>query len=251
MMNQKTYDFILTNCDTDSISFCKQDGSVFSKEETDNLLNEINSLISEKIQFEDDGNFPRVIISKAKNYVLLDSKGKLKIKGSSLTDSKKEPALTEMLKELINSLIYKENKEVEIYHKYIKEALNIRDINRWAVKKSITKKLLEGTRKNETKVLDAIDSSFREGDKVWLYNAIDGEIQDSSKGELKFYKDGRPKMIPNEILVQVKNWNGNENKLHYVGRVYATLCILENVLDMTRFIDYSLNKNKGLLYENL
>lgn len=241
------YDFILTNCDTDSISFCKKDQSEYTEEEVKKLLAEINSLIPDQIQFEDDGVFEKFIVSKAKNYVLLPKgEKKFKIKGSSFIDSKKEPALLEMIQELLSSLIFSKGDEVAIYHRYCKEALNITDISRWAVKKSVTKKLLNGTRKNETKVLAALDGDAREGDKVWVYNAIDGEVQVESKGQPVFYKDGRPKMKPNQVLRNIKQFDGNYDVDHYLGRVYATIEILKNVLDMTKFIDYSKPKNVPL-----
>jgi hypothetical protein len=82
---------------------------------------------------------------------------KLSYKGSAFKSATKEKALSDLLKEVIEALIFETDTPVNIYHKYIKEALNITDIKRWAVKKSITKKILEGTRKNETKVLDALD----------------------------------------------------------------------------------------------
>jgi DNA polymerase elongation subunit (family B) len=239
-------DFKLVNLDTDSLSFCKADDSEFSEEEKEQLERELNQIMY--CNWEDDGEYSRVIVLKAKNYVLL-AKGekKLKIKGSSLTDSKKEPALLEMLEELVDSLVFNKNNALDVYKQYCKEALNISDIKRWAVKKSVTKKLLNGTRKNETKVLEALGKDAREGDKVWVYNAIDGEVQKEVKGELQFYKDGRPKMEANHVLRNVDNFDGNYDKEHYLSRVYATVSILENVLDMEQFIDYSRPKNRGLI----
>lgn len=239
-MNQ--YNYILTNCDTDSIMFCKKDQDVFTKDEQNALISEINSLLPEFIKYENDGFFPKVVITKAKNYVMYDG-NKLSYKGSAFKSSTKEPALAALLKEVVEALIYDTDTPVNIYNRYIKEALNIKDISRWAVKKSITKKLLEGTRKNETKVLDAIDiSSVREGDKIYLYNAIEGEIQASAKGELTFYKDGRPKMVPNRIVKTIDSFDGNYEIEHYVKRVYNTIAILAPVIDMEQIPKYHSSK---------
>jgi DNA polymerase elongation subunit (family B) len=239
------HNFILVNLDTDSLSFCKPDGSRFSEDEKRQIERGIRQIMY--CDWEDDGEYSRVIVLKAKNYVLLPKgETEFKIKGSSLTDSKKEPALLEMLQKMLHSIVFNEGKEADIYLSYCKEAVRIADISRWAVKKSVTKKLLTGTRKNETKVLDALESDAREGDKVWIYNAIDGEVQREVKGELQFYKDGRPKMEINQVLRNVKNFDGNYDVEHYLGRVYATVSILENVLDMAQFVDYSKPKNKLL-----
>lgn len=241
------YDFILTNCDTDSIMFCKKDQSGFTKDEQNDLINEINNLLPLFIKYENDGFYPRVVITKAKNYVLYDG-NKIKYKGSAFKSSTKEKALGELLKKTIEALLFETDTPLNIYHQYIKEAMNIKDISRWVVKKSITKKLLNGTRKNETKVLDAIEGdSVQEGDKIYLYSAIDGEIQDVKKGEPQFYKDGRPKMVDNKILKQIDEFDGNYDHLHYVKRVYATISILKTVIDMEQIPKYHLSKNVHLL----
>ena len=137
----------------------------------------------------------------------------------------------------------------EIYHKYVKEAGSITDINRWAIKKSISKKLLEGTRKNETGVLAAIPdlSLVREGDKIFIYKALDGERQVVTKDGPQFYKKtGLPKMEPNSYIKQVQFYANDADKDHYRSRVYATLSIFEEVLDISTFVDYSKPKNKEL-----
>lgn len=234
----KTHNFILSNCDTDSVMFCKEDQSVFTEEEQISLLKEINDLLPEYINFENDGFFPRVLIVKAKNYALYDSK-KIKYKGSAFKSATKEPALAELLIKITEALIYENDSPVSIYHRYIEEAMNITDISRWAVKKSVTKKLLNGTRKNETKVLDAIDTeNVQEGDKIYLYCTIDGQIQDVAKGQPVFYKNGEPKMIPNKVLKQVDEFDGNYDYLHYVKRIYDTVSILKTVVDMDQFTKY-------------
>lgn len=242
-----SYNFILNNADTDSIMVSKPDGSEFSADEQQKLLDELNSLFPENIKFEHDGYFKCVVVLKAKNYVLWDGK-KIKTKGSAFKSSTKEPALAELLNTVVNSLIHNGEDYTDIYERYVSEAMDINEISRWCVKKSITKKLLNGTRKNETKVLDALDiDDLQEGDKVYLYNAIDGEVQDSAKGELVFYKDGRPKMIPNKVLKLSEEFDGNYNYLHYVKRVYDTISILKSVIDMDKITKYHLSKFQPLL----
>ena len=245
-------EYRITNADTDSISFCKYDGSEFSEDEITSILEDINSFLPDDILMEDDGIYDRMLISKAKNYVLLEKgKDKLKFKGSSFKDSKKEPALRKMLNELIDSLIFGKGKEVEIYEKYIEKACTIDDISEWIIKKSITKKLLESERTNESKVRDAFNGrSFREGDKIYLFNDIDGEIQLVRNGEPVFIKrTGEPKMIPNKILRLYEDYNGSYDKEHYIGRVYKTMKILENVLDLSQFERYDIKRGKKILEE--
>lgn len=244
----KTHNFVIVNADTDSISFRKNDGAEFTEEEMKSLLKEINSLLPELLEYEDDGYFDKVVVVKAKNYVLKQKgKDKIKYKGSSLTDSKKEPALTEMLKEVIeNSLIHEKVDYLDIYNTYLKEVKDIQDINRWAVKKSISEKLFESDRPNETKVIDALKNRpVQVGDKIYLYNDIDGLTPEIKKGEVVIIKKtGEPKMIENRVLRMVEDFEGSYDMFHYVERVYNTMKILENVIDMSRLTKYHLVGNQ-------
>jgi DNA polymerase elongation subunit (family B) len=245
--------YTLINGDTDSISYCNY--SSFTKQEFENEIKEINSLFPELINFESDGVFSKFIVVKAKNYIMLEEgKTKYKLKGSSITDQKKEPALREFLEKMIDCLVYdKQDQLVNVYNTYVKESQNIQDISRWATKKTITKAVFESDRSNETKILEALEGeSIQEGDKVYLFSTINGEKQKIEKGMPVFLKDGTPKMIPNKILKLSKNWiPGEEDKEHYLNRVYSTLEIMQNVIDINQFIDYGLKKNKHLLLELL
>lgn len=239
--------FTISNCDTDSISFTV--GKEISSEEKILLLNELNSLYPSAIRFEDDGFFKRVIILKAKNYILWDGK-KIKLKGSSLRDQKKEPALKEMLNEMIDSLVHDKASLLDIYHKYIKECLDIKNIARWATKKSVSKAILKcakdpEARLNERKVYDAIkDIKVQEGDKVHLYPAIlfeHSEFTQLKNGKIK------EKKHKETGLKRIDIWNKDHDVEKLIERVYSTIEILSGVLNMEEFIDYTLVKNKVLL----
>ena len=246
------HNFIIVNADTDSISFKKSDSSDFTNEESVALLSEINSILPEMIKYEDDGMFDTILVLKAKNYCLV-KKGQTKIKkkGSSIKDSKKEPALQEMLDAYIEDLIFYNGDNItEIYLSYIKEAKNITDISRWSMKKNITKAVLTSPRSNETKILDALaGTEVREGDKVFLYCDIDGEVQESKKGELVFLANGNPKMIENRVLRLVDRWTGTYDIEHMLTRVYETTDILNNVVDMSKIVKYHLKGNRKKLEE--
>lgn len=248
-----THDFCITNCDTDSISFRKKDNTSFSEKECVELIKEINSLLPDMIEYEDDGYFDNALIIKAKNYCLVEhNKTEVKKKGSSITDTKKEPALLEMLDKLIKDLIFNEGVDlVNIYEQYIKEVTDIADINRWANKKNVTSAVLNPTRTNEQKVLDALNGrKVQEGDKVYMFADIDGEVQKVVKGEPVFLKSGEAKMEPNRILRLVEDYQGTYDLEHYLKRVWMTTKILENVVDIDLFTKYHLKSNLKLL-ENL
>jgi len=217
------YNFNLINCDTDSIMVNKMNGESFSKEELTQLLNELNSLYPETIVFEDDGYFQSVVVLKAKNYITYDG-SKIKIKGSGLRDTKREAALREMISKVIDCLLFEKTNLIDIYNQYIKEAMNVTDIKRWAAKKTITASVLDPQRTNEQKVLDALkDTEYSEGDKRWFF----------------FMED--------DSLCLVERFNGSYNKMRLVEKVYKTMSIFSSVIDMSQFPKYHLKKNQSLL----
>lgn len=216
--------FKLVNADTDSISFSKGDNGPITPEERTELLLELNSLFPERIHWEDDGYYLKLIVLKAKNYILQTEDGKVKIKGSSLKDQKKELALQEFLKEIINSILDNKNNYLEVYHKYVKEALNVNDIKRWCSKKTITSKVLNGERTNETKIKDAIaNSEYCEGDKAYMF----------------FEED--------DTLKLAENFKGTYNKEKLLEKLYKTALTFESIIPKETFINYKLKRSKELL----
>ena len=222
------HNFILGPVDTDSISFCKPDQSDFTKEERKLLLEEINARLPELINFADDGYYQSVIVFKTKNYVLKKKGEKPKYKGSALKATLKEPRLKDFIKEVIKEIGLERNNFAELYHKYVKEINSITDITPWCTKKTITSKVLNGTRTNETKVMDVIeDTDYREGDKIFVYYTKDGSLRLRES----FNKD-------HDVNVLLK-------------KLFKTAKIFETLLDMDNFLDYSIKRNKKKLEEVL
>jgi hypothetical protein len=140
---------------------------------------------------------------------------------------------------------------VDIYNEHIRAVRDCQDVLPWCTKKSISAKVLNPERANESKVLDAVKHlNPREGDKYLLFNVIDGEKQEMKKGEpVILKKTGKPKMVPNRILkVYEEDMSMDDfvfDKQHYYERVYKTVAILENVVDMDQFVKYHLKSNIG------
>jgi hypothetical protein len=266
----KTHNFTLINCDTDSITFSKADGSVISKDEQDFLLDELNSLYPENIKFEHDGYFPSFVVVKAKNYIMLDDKGTLKIKGSSMKSLKTESIMKDMIQEIVKALIEHRLEDIDvIYKKYVKMAKAPTDIMQWSKKATITKPILnckgyveqdildKKIRRNETEVYDAIANiHVQEGDRVQLYPAILSKqvIQAPIMRKNKATDEHETKGYKEEIKIKyglklVSNYNNDADTEHLVKRVHATLNIFKTILDMSQYLNYSLNKNKKALEE--
>jgi hypothetical protein len=245
-----SYNFQLINVDTDSVTVCNENGEKISDEQLSIIDEQLNEIFPEYIEWELEPRIDTLIVLKAKNYIM-EIGGKIKLKGSSIKDQKKEPALREMLNDMISDLVYKEGQNlVEIYHKFIREAKNPTDIHRWCQKKTVTKSVLncaedESARANEKVVYNAIKhTQIQEGDKVWLFPAILGsnmETKINAKGQVT------TKQVPILGLCLDREWSGQHNYLKLVERVYSTIEILSNVVDMSKFVDYTLKKNIDLL----
>jgi DNA polymerase elongation subunit (family B) len=239
-----TGDYLLVNCDTDSIMVCKKDQSEFTEEEKVDFLNNLNAQYPDGISWEDDGEYSRVIVNKAKNYVLKEKdSGKIKFKGSSFKSSSKEVALGKLLQEICFDLI-DDRDWFDTVEKYLYEIADIKDIRRWSTKKSVTESLLQADNTNKSRVLEALDTEqIRVGDKVHLYLNTEGMRQQVVNGEAKFLKSGKPKMVPNRIYKTVDKFDGEYDVVYYIDRLFDTISILKTVIDITRVPRYNLKAN--------
>lgn len=223
----KSKGYTIVNADTDSITYSDPCMSLVNPEVRKNNIEDLNSLYPEKIRFEDDGFFSRVIVFAPKNYVLQKEDGSVKIKGSALKDAKRELALKEFANEVITILLegYDIEKVKDVYYKYIREVkYGIKDIKRWCSKKTITDKIFTSERSNETKVKDAIkNSNYREGDKVWTFFKSDGS------------------------LCLMENYDGDYNRDAMYKKIFNSAEFFTNVLPADIFINYSLKKSKSFL----
>jgi DNA polymerase elongation subunit (family B) len=223
-----THNFIIAGCDTDSIAFSKPDGSPFTTIEQEDLLKDLNFQFPEKIHWEHDGIYDKMIVLKAKNYILYQN-GKIKKKGSSLKSSKTEKGLRDFMSEIIDCLIFDKTGElISVYHKYVKEVFNVKDISRYSSKKTITSKVLDAERTTEVKILAALEGAQAQmGDKYYMYFALDKSLK-----------------------IQ-ENWNINapdHDPEVLLAKLYKTLLIFQNVIDIKLFPKYYL-KNKKIREE--
>lgn len=203
--------FAIVNADTDSISFSKSDGSLFTEDEQEFLLKSLNSLYPEKIFWEHDGIYDCVVVLKAKNYIKLHD-GEIETKGSSIRNPNKEEALKEFISKVVECLVYDRQDEIiNIYYTYVREIHNVQNIARWCTKKTITTSVLNPERTNEQKVKDALGNTHVQmGDKIYCYFKSD------------------------DSLGLKENWNRDHNTDKLMGKLYNTMNIFKNVYDMTQ-----------------
>lgn len=212
--------FDIINGDTDS--FCYIGSKDFSAE-----ITELNSIFPDGIKWADDGQYKGVIIVKAKNYAMLDMNGKVKIKGSGLKASMKEPALREFMSTCLTKML--QGEQDDIVDLYTICANRICSINKdtivdWASKKTVTKAVLEPKRTTEQRINDAIKGKgLTEGDKFYVFFKSDTEV------------------------CCVEDFDGVYDVDKLLGKLHSTIKVFDTVLDIKRFPNYSLKRNKGLL----
>lgn len=212
----------IINADTDSFSYTT--GSKLSKEAFYVHILQLNGLYHSKIKWEDDGQYKTFIVVKAKNYILDDGK-KVKIKGSSLKATMKEPALKRFIDDIIAKLL--KNRKDELYDLYVDYAniintISSDNINEWSSKKTITKAILNPERTNEQRVKDALKGkSVEEGDKIYIFFETE------------------------EKLTLVENFNGEYSKKKLFNKLYKTLEIFDTLIDVSVFPNFSLKRNEG------
>lgn len=220
----------LVGCDTDSILICKPDQSPWTENERALFLEQLNAIFPDKIHWENDGYYPAVVVAKAKNYILFDGK-KTKIKGSAFRSSTKSVSLKAFMNEIIQLMLNDQTNYLEVYNKYVKMIYQIKtqeEMKQWATKKTLTDKVLESERLNESKVRDALEGSdFTEGDKFYM-----------------FYKS-------DDTLCLVERFDGEYNTKRLVKALHDTTKTFETILDGSIFINYSLKRNQTLLNDLL
>lgn len=224
------YNFKIINGDTDSIMFCKPDMSEFPVEQQEKLLKEINDLLPKMINFKNDGIFKRVVCLAGKNYAMLDSKEKLKLRGSGLKAATLEPIFKQFLKEMIHLLIDdKQDLLVPTYTKYAEMIENITDITPWCKKQTLSKTTYDSDRKNETNVIDAIKGKeYGPGDRVYLITTC--KMIPTEELYKVGPKKGQPKMKKVKTLVLKEDFTGDYDKETYYNKLFAAVKRFESVL---------------------
>lgn len=225
MKSKNEHNFILVNADTDSISICKANCDPFTEEEQLQLLSEINEISPPKIHWEHDGLYSHMLVVKAKNYAYMDG-DKLKVKGSALLANYKEPALKEFLELSIKGLMFGECPSV-LYNKVAKKinAGHIK-IDDWCSKKTVTEKVLSPERTQEEKILNAIKEAGKHvglGDKIYTYFREDGTV------------------------ALLESYNNDHCPRKLLEKLFKTAKVLESVVKITDFPNYSLKSKRHLL----
>lgn len=221
----KSHSFVLVGGDTDGIAFKKPDQSPFTDDEISDILGGLNSLMEEKIRWEDDDQFPVQLNVKTKNYVLIDSKGKRKIKGSALKATTKEKALKAFVAEVIELIVTdRQDQILSLYTEYAHRILAITDISLWCSKHTITKAVLTGQGTTQVRIREALKGRpVQEGDKVY-----------------QFFKTESERCL-------LEDFDGNYDSDILLKKLFDTLKVFEKVIDIKQYPNFKLKKNKKLL----
>jgi DNA polymerase elongation subunit (family B) len=215
LAEDKGYEIV--NVDTDSFSYTR------SKVSINEDLNCLNSGFPEEIVWKNDGDYAKLLVIKAKNYVLIDRDGKKTIKGSALKATMKERTLVEFIDNILSGILDEHNCETisNIYKNCALKISNIIDIDNWCSKKTVTASVLNPKRTNEQRILDAVGNKYvQEGDKIYVFFKSETE------------------------LCLKENYDGEYCKKTLYKKLYNTIKIFNSVLDLELFPNYSLKRNR-------
>ena len=217
----KGYDIVLV--DTDSIKYyCPQEP--LTPEVTAANTDEVNALFPSGIKWDDEGIYKVFVVVKSKNYIMVDSKDKVKLKGSSMKSSKLEPSLKVLQKDIIDMLIGRNHESIQtIYERHATNAAKIKDITPWASRKAISERTVNSTRKNERLLVEALAGEpYQLGDRFEFYYTRDGILKLSGK-----FDPSKPDHDVKRIL----------------GKIYKTCQVFTNVADTVSLINFTLSKH--------
>jgi DNA polymerase elongation subunit (family B) len=219
--NSKGYNIVLV--DTDSIKYYHPEREL-TEEETAANTKEVNALFPSGIKWDDEGIYKVFVVVKSKNYIMVDSKDKVKLKGSSMKSSKLEPSLKDLQKDIINMLIGRSNDTLEnIYATHSKNAARITDIKPWSSRKTISERTIKSERRNERLLVEALaGEQYQLGDKFEFYYTRDGILKLSSR-----FQSVSPDHDVKRIL----------------GKIYKTCQVFANVTNAEQLPNYTLSKN--------
>lgn len=216
--------YTIVNVDTDSFSYTT--GEQLIPYLFDYDIFNLNQQFDTLIRWENDGQYDTVVVVKAKNYVMQQGE-KIKIKGSALKATMKEPALQRFINDVIMYLINDKQEALHaLYNSYARaiSRINASNIADWASKKTVTKSVLNPKRTNESRVKESLqNSSYQEGDKINVFYRTETDLE------------------------LVENFNGEYCKDKLYKKLHASIKIFETLIDTKLFPNYSLKKNKELL----
>jgi DNA polymerase elongation subunit (family B) len=196
-----------------------------------------------------DGSFDKGIIFDRKSYVLVDRKGKLKIKGNTLKSRSMEPFVREILKRMVLAVLDKDYKLMADWYGQMETIVMGRSLTFHDVAKKVGLKMgkdeyLHKREAGRTPKLAAYELAYnrehevpyRKGDPLQYY---------VGEGEYKFtwFKNGnwRLSKVKNSIadLARLReDWNGDYDREHYLDRLHKGVKRLLPVFGEEEFSSY-------------
>lgn len=210
----KENNYYIINADTDGISFCRNDELFIDKKEKESILNSFKENFIEGIRWEEEDCYIKIISLKSKNYAFIDKNNNIIKKGSSLKSKGKEEKITQLIDEILKILFLSDKENVFnelliLYKKYIKEASNIKKIDKWCKKKVVTERTFNTKNNSLLKIISS--QKFKEGDDFFY-----------------FYKDSNN-------LELLENFDGEYSDKKLKDKINKTFLIFEDVVDFSLF----------------
>lgn len=221
------------------------------------LNEEIQSFVAEKygehnrgeIQITNDGEYEKGIVFDGKSYVLVDRKGKLKIKGNTLKSRSMEPYVKGTLRNMVMALLDKDNDMAVLWYELAQSrvddgSLEFKEIAKRSNLKMGRDEYYHKTSAGNTNKMAAYEIAYgqehevpyRKGDPVWYY------VKESGY-KFTWYKNGNWRLTKNKAKISEqarleKDFIGDYDKAHYTDRLEKGVKRLLPIFGVEEFSSY-------------
>jgi DNA polymerase, archaea type len=183
-----------------------------------------------EIVITNDGEYEKAIVFDRKSYVLVDRKGKLKIKGNTLKSRSMEPFVKNTLREMVLGILEQDYDLAVLWYQITLGSLNARKLRfKEIAKKSVLNmgrdeyyhkvaaKVCNPSAQYELAYGQEHEVPYRKGDPVWYY------VQESGY-KFTWFKNGNWRMTKNKTRVVdqarlEKDFSGDYDIAHYTSRL--------------------------------
>jgi hypothetical protein len=162
--------------DTDGVYF-EPPAGVVSEEDEQAFVQRISDTLPEGINLAHDGRFERMLSLKIKTYALLDREGRMTLTGSALRSRALERCFQRYIHDTAAAFLHNDRDEArELYFRLgeaiLAGSLPIEQISQWTMLREAT----IASRSRLKQALDANPGLWRFGERVEIYERIDGTL---------------------------------------------------------------------------
>jgi DNA polymerase elongation subunit (family B) len=201
------------------------------------------------LKITNDGEYEKGLVFDGKSYILVDRKGKIKVKGNTLKSRAMEPFVKDTLREIAMAILDKDYDSMLLYYNVAETLLNSRKLTFKEIAKRSTLKMGRDEYRHKTTAGNTNkaaayeiaygqehDIPYRKGDPVRYY------VKESGY-KFTWFKNGNWQLSKNKAKVSEqarleKDFNGDYDIEHYTNRLHRGVIRLLPIFGVDEFSSY-------------